>query len=353
MDTVKSLEEKYELEIQKVMEKKWAEVSSLLARGMAQKKYTGKACKERWEGLHDGTALLPIELDPDQEGRRVLRETRIAEARLRRAETGGEGERKKEALEAKKRADQELKDQKLWAIEEVKREREAERAEDRRLVEERKRAKEEKKAAEKEAAALWVGQIREKRKIRELEERVYRSIMGKSLRRFRNGALYADNGADLNNKHGGPEADSDEENDTDTDKDSENEPAGVHSDRDEDRFPGSGSDGEGTIPKKIKAKVTKETLANPRSILTEAELEVLLFERGLPRRGGRETHPQMVARLAAADAGLSSDDLSKLLLKFFDKGKGSKVAKALRLQKYEAEASAAGQKGLEGDDPDS
>ena len=98
--------------------------------------------------------------------------------------------------------------------------------------------------------------------------------------------------------------------------------------------------------------VTEETLLNPRSVMAIDELETLLFNRKLPRRGGHETHPQLVARLAAADVALAIPELDELLRKFWDKGKGSKVAKIKRLQMHEANASAAGQDGIKAMDPE-
>merc|ERR1739841_233234 len=74
----------------------------------------------------------------------------------------------------------------------------------------------------------------------------------------------------------------------------------------------------------VKATVTKETLLNARSIMSDAELNALLFERGMPRRGLDESHPEVVARLAEADEAATTVELTKLLSKYFDKGKGSK-----------------------------
>lgn len=64
-------------ELIKLEGKKWQAVSTHIAKRMDKKKYSAQACRERYTGLNDGTALLPIELDTEQEGRKALRETRI------------------------------------------------------------------------------------------------------------------------------------------------------------------------------------------------------------------------------------------------------------------------------------
>ncbi|KAI7202085.1 hypothetical protein KC352_g19169, partial [Hortaea werneckii] len=102
----------------------------------------------------------------------------------------------------------------------------------------------------------------------------------------------------------------------------------------------------------VKATVTKETLFNARSIMSDAELNALLFERGMPRRGLDESHPEVVARLAEADEAATTVELTKLLSKYFDKGKGSKKAKVRRLQEHNAYNSEAGLDGVRSTDPD-
>jgi hypothetical protein len=71
-----------------------------------KKKYTPKLCRERYDGLMDGTALPPIELDSDQEGRANMRATRISTNKRLREEAAAaqelEEERKAAAAAAKK-----------------------------------------------------------------------------------------------------------------------------------------------------------------------------------------------------------------------------------------------------------
>ena len=85
--------------------------------------------------------------------------------------------------------------------------------------------------------------------------------------------------------------------------------------------------------------------------MSNSELEVLLFERDLPRRGVTETHPQIVARLAAADGALNNITLNNLLKKHFVGTKGNMEVRIHRLQQCDADASAAGQNGFKSTDP--
>jgi hypothetical protein len=80
------IEKKYEAQIRKLEEQKWRDIAHHLADKLGKRKYTAKAVRERVEALRDGTELCPIELDPDQPGRRKMREDRIAAAKKVRAE---------------------------------------------------------------------------------------------------------------------------------------------------------------------------------------------------------------------------------------------------------------------------
>lgn len=91
--------------------------------------------------------------------------------------------------------------------------------------------------------------------------------------------------------------------------------------------------------------VTKKLLLNARSILSGIELDVLPFKRGLPRRSLRETNPEVVARLTAAESALSTSDLNDLFGTYFGKGKGKRLAKIAHLQEYDAAKSLAGSNG--------
>lgn len=356
--------------MQKLVDKKWKDVSVTLANLLPdeKKKYTAKACKERWDALQDGTALKPIELDSDQEGRRKMRESRITEAKRLRAKAKEEAKRAKQAEEDAKTDKKRKETLKIHEKREAQQARAAEKAETQRIRAERNAGKVEKQAARKQAQKDWKAGIEAKRRIKELEERVYRSITGKALNRMRRAS-----GNEGVNKDDTP-ADSDDESVHDADDEDEeldelayvvsnreeaqDELADLVSDREEDQFPDGDSDDDDILsnidvtPAKPlpKFKVRIATLENPRSVMTDEEIRVLLHERGLPRLGSDESHPQVVARLAAADNDLSSMAVSSLLKKYFDNKKGNKEAKIRRLQEYDAANSAAGMRGVKSTD---
>ncbi len=350
---------KYESQMQKLEERKWKEVSSMLAdRLKGKKKYTATACKERWDALLDGTALKPIELDSDQEGRKAMREARTSDAIARRAEAKLEVQRAKEAAAAKKKEAREAKEEFHRKRTERKMLKQVEKEENLFMQTEKKQAVDARKAAEKEAAALWKAEIDKILIIREKEEMVYRGLTGKALRRIRRVWSVEDINADVYEE--GFEDDGLEDyllddgegiyvdDDADDEDEDQDNMSDLVSDSDEDKF--ADSEEEIAPVRTVVVQVTPTTLANPRSVMTESELEVKLFERGLARRARHETHPHMVARLAAADAALGTEALSTLLSKYFDKGKGSKLVKALRLQELDAEKSAAGEAGVKSTD---
>ncbi|EME88585.1 uncharacterized protein MYCFIDRAFT_90682, partial [Pseudocercospora fijiensis CIRAD86] len=113
------VDKKYESTYKQLQEKKWKEVSIYLADKIGKRKYTAKACEERFEAIKAGTALLPIELDDDQAGRRQMREQRIAKAKADRA-----------ANEEAVRMAAELKKAKQDACKRAKEERQAKRDEE-------------------------------------------------------------------------------------------------------------------------------------------------------------------------------------------------------------------------------
>jgi hypothetical protein len=103
---VKEIDASIEKQIAKLQEKKWLQVATHVAELIQKKKYTPKLCRERYDGLMDGTALPPIELDSDQEGRANMRSTRISTNKRLREEAAAaqelEEERKAAAAAAKK-----------------------------------------------------------------------------------------------------------------------------------------------------------------------------------------------------------------------------------------------------------
>jgi len=101
-----------------------------------------------------------------------------------------------------------------------------------------------------------------------------------------------------------------------------------------------------------KARITKKPLLNARRILSGIELDVLPLKRGLPRRALRETNPEVVARLTAAESALSTSDFDDLFGVYFDKRKGKRFAKIAHLQEYDAAKSLAGSNGNQPTDSD-
>ncbi|GAB1732326.1 hypothetical protein NU195Hw_g3824t1 [Hortaea werneckii] len=362
----KVVDEKYKLEVQKVCERKWREISAVLAEKLRKKKYTAKACKERFESVKAGTALKAIELDSDQEGRKLLREERIAANKARRAEQAAEAQRledekqrKHEAKQAEHHEKEKERAQKIKERQSVKK-MEAEIKEARKREKERSRLAKQAKIAQAKAEEEWQKQLRK------AEAELYRTLTGKKMqppplnapaagdrkskRTAKKSAMYQDEDDTEDDHFGGSSNDEDEEY-----GDGEESEDEVSAQEESDaETPAAAKVTQPTKPVApvVKATVTKETLLNSRSIMSDAELNALLFERGMPRRGLDESHPEVVARLAEADEAATTVELTKLLSKYFDKGKGSKKAKVRRLQEHNAYNSEAGLDGVRSTDPD-
>ncbi|KAK4547750.1 hypothetical protein LTR36_000708 [Oleoguttula mirabilis] len=355
-----AIEDKFEREVQKVIDRKWKEVSANLADRLHRKKYTAKSCQERLNGVQNGTALLPIEIDQNKEGRKQLRDNRIAAAKLHRAEQAAEAQRaeeeRKQRLEDKKADAAEKERERITKVHE----REDSKAEELRIKQEKAVDRERKRAMKKAATDQAKAEAEWEKKKRSADAALYAKYTGKRMPgaprvRRAPATRRAPGGACRGGRRSRDDfvtLSEDEEDSVELSDEDEVETVDDESDAIEE---GSSTVNAGSISSKstpakarkkatvtTKPKVTKETLLNPRSVMTSAELEVLLFERDLARRTGRETHPQMVARLNAADEDLSTTEISDLLSKFFDKGKGSKEAKTKRLQEHEAAKSAAG-----------
>lgn len=312
---------------------------------MPEKRYTGKACKERFEGLLDGTALLPIELDPDQKGRKVLRENRIAEAKRARAEAEAAILRAAEAVRQEK-IQQKVKEAELKAARKAqadakKADDEAQRqmkkhVHDAKSEVVRKRREMERKAKE-EKIEWW--------KTRELENLVYAYYTGKVLQRKHRGSIKNDDDEeDFISDNERLDANYDLEEFQVKDKTGEvRGPAVIHNPKKR----------RASRPKKdpnkdtSKGRISKQSLLNPRSILTLEELDILLAERDLPRRSADETHAEVVARIAAADKALSTQDLEGLLSAAFVPLRGGHAKKEKKLQEHDASQSEAGKKGVD------
>lgn len=365
-ETVETMETQFQYEMQKLIDKRWKGISDLLNPKLegGKRKYTAVACKERWEALKTNTGLLPIELDPDQEGRKQLRESRITRNKRLRAEAKREVQRVKEAEQKARDEKKRLRNNKMVEKAQAKLEREAEKAEMQRIVAEKKAGKLRKMEERKQAREAWRADIDKKRRIRELEERVYRKITGKSLNRLRrihgNDDNFRDSIQGLSDDeeldHTGDERDDDEEQIRQT-KEVGDMPDLV-SDREEDQFlEGTDDDEYEDIESEIEViqqvkKIQGEyrDTREPTQHHEYAELATLLHARGLPPRGVHESHPELVARLAAMDNLLTSSQVSDLLLPFFDRTKVSKEAKILRLQNHDARNSAAGYSGIKSTD---
>ena len=347
-----AIEQKLEIEAQKVMDRKWKDVSNHLSELLAKKKYTAKACMVRFEGLHDGSALLAIELDPDQEGRKQMRGERIAaNKQLRAAEAAMKAEvvdEKALRKEAMRQAKEERGRQRILATH--KREAaklELERAKKLKLDERAKQVADRKKAvAFARVQVRWLDD-----KLR-AEKHLLAKFLGKPSRNRAGRARTPKDDFVVDDDEDdflSDLSDEDEAMETDDNDNEDEEPDG----RASSRAPDSRSlPRRKAVPSHGRIRVTKETLLNPRSVMTDAELKFLLQSRGLRQPTSRESHAQTVARLAAADDDMSTTELSDLLRACFENVKGSKEAKIQRLRAYDAKRSAAGSDGVKATDPE-
>lgn len=334
-------DQKFNRDLAKLEEQRWKDVGNYLAQTLDKKKYTAKACQERWEALQDGTAEVPFEHDPDIRGRLDRRDKRIADNKRRRAEARAEAtlaaqQKMQVAIDEKKRKLDHRK-----SVLNFQAQRKAEKAEDRRIKTEAAAQRETERKARIAARQRLRDEAAEKKAAKEAEERIYRFLTGNSLtRRHRK----------KSNKN---EAD-DEKYDGEDDDDMEDYEFDYLLSEDDDVAAASDAESvvEGATPGTTKrlhfyepAIVTKNTLLNPRCIMTLNELEALLHERKMPRRAANETHPEVVARLHAADNALEGAEVNLLLEKHFIRSNGTVDRRVRALQKADAEESLAGKKG--------
>lgn len=313
-----------------------------------------------------GNALKAIELDSDQEGRKLLREERIAANKARRAEQAAEAQRLEDEKQRKHEARQAENHEKEKEREQKMKERQSVKKMEAEIKEARKREKERSRLAKRAKIAQAKSEEEWQKQRRHAEAELYRTLTGKrmqppplnapaagnrrSKKVVKKAAMYQDEDDTEEDDFGGSWDDEDEKfgfGEESEDEDSAQE-------ENDEEIPAATKAAQPTKPVApvVKATVTKETLLNARSIMSDAELNALLFERGLPRRGSDESHPQVVARLAEADEAATTVELTKLLSKYFDKGKGSKKAKMRRLQEHNAYNSEAGLDGVRSTDPD-
>ena len=320
---------------------------------MPERKYTAKACKERFDGLLDGTALLPIEIDPDQEGRHILREARIAEAKRMRAEDEVAAAAATEAVRQekiqKKLKEIEVKRARQAQIEANKAEREAYKQVKKAIRDAKSQVVRNRKKVERDEKLKKI----EWWKTRDLENMVYSYYTGRVLQRKHRSMIQ--NGEE-------EEFVSDDEQLEPTGLSAGNKRKAVvvttkRSKRgrksenvQSSRAKKPQKESPKSTAKVTKARVSKQSLLNPRSILTLGELDLLLAKRDLTRRGAEEAHPEVVARLAAADKALEMHALEAILQAEFVPLKGSHRAKEARLQDHDARQSEAGKQGATASD---
>nr|OQO26540.1 hypothetical protein B0A51_08787 [Rachicladosporium sp. CCFEE 5018] len=130
---IQQVERKIQQEKDRLDARKWREISQHFANVTLTRKYTANACEERWHALMTGTADLPIEQDPDKEGRARRREQRQLERQARRAMAAAEAQ---EVEDSKQRARELIEESKAVKKEEaelVRAEKEAARIEERKL----------------------------------------------------------------------------------------------------------------------------------------------------------------------------------------------------------------------------
>ena len=334
-----------------------------MAEGLGEKKYTAKACKERWESLEDGSALIPIELDMDQEGRTALRERRWSEAKRGREQAKAAKEWKlgeRGRKQAEKRAELEQRERERQAVKDRK---QAEKDEDERIKAEQ-RAALEKKRAEQRAIEESIKRYHEAKRIeRKNADAMYIHLTGKKINGRRGDnlikAAWEDDtvyGSDsdeemLDSMVDGEEAEPDMPDLTDAEGTSASEDENGEHKVKRPRFTKPTRRSQRVV-KTPKTRVTLDTLANPRTIMSSAELDRLIAKRNLPRRADDESHAEVVARLAATDKQEGTATLRQLLLQYFDRRKGARELLIRRLQEYDAADSELGQQGTTAIDPD-
>lgn len=292
---------------------------------------------------------MPFEEDPDVRSRIKRRNKRIADNKRRRAEArvaaaAVEEEKKQVAAEEKKR-----KLDHRRSVLGFQAQKKAEKAEDKRIKKEAAEQRENERKARIAARQRLRDEAAERKFIKEAEERVYRFLTGRELAR--------------RHRKRDRKGDADDESVVGADDDdmAEYEFDYLLFDDEDDAAASSDNASEVEIhgPEKKKriiffepAPITKYTLLNPRSIMSDSELDTLLYERKLPRRATGETHPEIIARFCAADNILESDEVNSLLEKHFIKPSGSLDKRIKALQKADAEESLAGRKGFDINSPE-
>lgn len=368
---MKEIDAKIDKEIARLREKKWLQVATHVADLIQKKKYTQRLCRERYESLMDGTALPPIELDSDQEGRAELRSSRITTNKRLREEAA---------------AAQELEEQQRTAARMAKKEARAANVIVRITKAQQKKIDEEKIAnmrmesvaarkAQKAIMANWTAYMkvdaRWATRKQAGERRATNKLLGLPLgyrpSRYNHGdeneveidceAVATDHAGDEVEEEGseGGDAvagDEDQANYASTVAASTTSDSVSDNPRPRKKLlhnPSSSPltsvrDSKSASPKHIapgEAIATEKTRASPRSVMTPAELTMVLASRDLPRASDTETHEQVVARLCEEDGLLTQQALRAVLKASGLNAGGKKEAVIERLQVYDASRSAA------------
>jgi hypothetical protein len=367
---VKEIDAKIDKEIVKLRDKKWQQVATHVADLIQKKKYTQRLCRERYDALMDGTALTPIELDSDEEGRAELRITRTATNKRLREEAA---------------AAQELGEQQRLAARIAKKEARAANVIVRITKAQQKKLDEEKignmrkqsvaaRKAQKAIMANWVAymkvDMRWATRKQNVERRVTNRLLGLPLSYRPSRYNRADEEeaeveavATIHVPDDPKEVDSENDvaaEDADTlnddvstvaassrcgsDNEADDNPIPHKKQRTSCSLPSPARSSKSVSPKHIspgEATVTDKTRASPRSVMTVEELNLVLASRDLPRASDSETHEQVVARLCEEDT-LSTQQALRTALKASGlSAGGKKVALIEPLQMYDASRSAA------------
>ncbi|TKA49660.1 hypothetical protein B0A54_00328 [Friedmanniomyces endolithicus] len=336
--SIKDLEDRFEADLEKLMEKKWVEVAASLALRINKKKYSSRACRERFEGLENGTALLPIEQDKDQEGRKRLREERMAAAKHRRATAIADARREEEDKAARLEAKKTEALEKRQAVMLLAEKRAAENAKQdgmrKKRAEDRDRMRLAKRTAEAQASA----ELKWKTTQRVAEKALWEEMVGKNWR-----------SRTVQDPDSSAVGDADAEDDSDASEASDAE-VSDKAHKHHRGLLGGFSLMQDYVPKPeniaptpakvgktpTAALVTAETMADPRSDLAVEDLNAILRVRGLPAKNAEESRFQAIARLCAADKDMSTADLHDTLRRYFIKIKGTRQEKLRAVAEYEA-----------------
>lgn len=370
---VKEIDAKIDKEIAKLRDKKWPQVATHVADLIQKKKYTQRLCRERYESLMDGSALTPIELDSDEEGRAELRTTRIATNKRLREEAA---------------AAQEAEEQMRLAARIAKKEARAANVVVRITKAQQKKLDEEKisnmrkqsiaaRKAQKAIMSNWVAymkvDLRWATRKQNVERRVSNRLLGLPLSYRPSRYNHVDENeaeveavatihvpddpeeVDLDEDAAAEDEDDDNINDDASTVAASSRCGSVEVEVDDNPTPNKkqrtssspcspARSSKSTSPKHLapgEATVTNQTRTSPRSVMTVDELNVVLVSRDLPRASDSETHEQVVARLCEEDS-LSTQSALRTALKASGLSAGGKKEALIeRLQMYDASRSAA------------